>query len=170
MKEAGRCDGCGESLNTQTTAIRWRTGYGLCVDCWSDFTPFERVALALLMDIRDKVHGETEPTAEPHRALTLAAPVDEGGSGPDKAEKTSPRRAGRSREPKPVRVSEEGHKFYDRKAIPAKCPSCGFPLREKDGRYGPFFGCTNFPNCRRTFTIEVPASPAQAPAASDSPY
>jgi restriction system protein len=29
----------------------------------------------------------------------------------------------------------------------AKCPSCGSPMREKTGRFGPFFGCSNYPAC-----------------------
>jgi hypothetical protein len=30
------------------------------------------------------------------------------------------------------------------------CPICGGKLREKQGRYGKFFGCSNFPKCRYT--------------------
>jgi restriction system protein len=29
----------------------------------------------------------------------------------------------------------------------AKCPSCGSPMREKTGRFGPFLGCSNYPAC-----------------------
>lgn len=30
------------------------------------------------------------------------------------------------------------------------CPKCGGVLREKIGRYGPFIGCENYPNCKYT--------------------
>ena len=28
------------------------------------------------------------------------------------------------------------------------CPRCGGKLVERDGKYGKFFGCSNFPNCK----------------------
>ena len=32
-----------------------------------------------------------------------------------------------------------------------KCPECGLgEIRVVEGRYGPFFGCSNFPRCRFT--------------------
>jgi len=31
-----------------------------------------------------------------------------------------------------------------------ECPLCGADLEERDGRYGSFIGCTEFPNCRYT--------------------
>lgn len=35
-----------------------------------------------------------------------------------------------------------------------KCPECGGKLIEKNGRYGKFLGCSNFPNCRHTENIK----------------
>jgi len=29
-----------------------------------------------------------------------------------------------------------------------KCPQCGGDLVRRQGRYGPFVGCANFPKCR----------------------
>lgn len=34
-----------------------------------------------------------------------------------------------------------------------KCPQCGGGLVEKNGKYGPFFGCLNYPQCRFTRKI-----------------
>lgn len=31
-----------------------------------------------------------------------------------------------------------------------KCPQCGGNLLERSGKYGPFFGCTNYPKCKFT--------------------
>lgn len=34
------------------------------------------------------------------------------------------------------------------------CPECGSPLKERSGKYGPFLGCSNYPNCRYTLNID----------------
>ena len=31
-----------------------------------------------------------------------------------------------------------------------KCPKCGAQMREKNGRYGRFLGCSNYPRCNGT--------------------
>lgn len=36
--------------------------------------------------------------------------------------------------------------------IPA-CPDCGSPMAQRNGRNGPFWGCTTYPNCRGTRNI-----------------
>ena len=33
---------------------------------------------------------------------------------------------------------------------PSMCPECGMDLEQREGRYGAFIGCTEFPNCRYT--------------------
>ena len=30
------------------------------------------------------------------------------------------------------------------------CPECGAPLRKREGKMGPFWGCSEFPKCRAT--------------------
>ena len=30
------------------------------------------------------------------------------------------------------------------------CPSCGGKLVKREGKYGEFFGCSNYPKCRFT--------------------
>ena len=34
-----------------------------------------------------------------------------------------------------------------------RCPRCGNVLRKKDGKYGPFFGCMGYPDCKYTENI-----------------
>ena len=34
------------------------------------------------------------------------------------------------------------------------CPECGGKLREKNGQYGSFIGCSNYPKCRYTRKIK----------------
>ncbi len=33
------------------------------------------------------------------------------------------------------------------------CPQCGGPMVKRNGRYGEFYGCSNFPNCRFSMNI-----------------
>lgn len=34
------------------------------------------------------------------------------------------------------------------------CPDCGGKLVERKGRFGPFIGCTGYPDCRYTQEID----------------
>lgn len=34
-----------------------------------------------------------------------------------------------------------------------QCPECGGDLVLRNGKYGPFYGCSNFPDCRYTKKI-----------------
>jgi len=49
-----------------------------------------------------------------------------------------------------------------------ECPSCGKPLQRRDGKYGPFWGCTGYPECRTILNDvdnqPVPKADKQAPA------
>jgi len=40
-----------------------------------------------------------------------------------------------------------------RKEIDLRCPKCGGILVERDGKFGKFFGCSNYPNCKFTKKI-----------------
>lgn len=35
----------------------------------------------------------------------------------------------------------------------AECPKCGSPMRERNGKYGRFLGCSKYPECRGTLQI-----------------
>lgn len=35
-----------------------------------------------------------------------------------------------------------------------KCPECGAPVVVKNGKYGEFYGCSNYPACKFTATKE----------------
>lgn len=45
-------------------------------------------------------------------------------------------------------------KKNDEPEIMGKCPNCGKDLLKRSGRYGEFIGCSNFPKCRFTQSIE----------------
>lgn len=36
------------------------------------------------------------------------------------------------------------------------CPTCGGPTVEREGKFGPFFGCANYPTCRGLVRILPP--------------
>ena len=40
-----------------------------------------------------------------------------------------------------------------RKNPPKICPACGKEMKKRNGRYGAFWGCTGFPECRHTENI-----------------
>ncbi len=35
-----------------------------------------------------------------------------------------------------------------------KCPNCGNELAQRKGKYGEFIGCSNYPHCRFTASID----------------
>ncbi|MDD5016307.1 MAG: topoisomerase DNA-binding C4 zinc finger domain-containing protein [Atribacterota bacterium] len=37
--------------------------------------------------------------------------------------------------------------------IPTECPNCGSPLKERQGAYGRFLGCSNYPDCKYTYNL-----------------
>ena len=39
---------------------------------------------------------------------------------------------------------------YEDKIYEGICPQCGGKLVERNGRYGTFYGCSNYPNCKFT--------------------
>ena len=38
--------------------------------------------------------------------------------------------------------------------VVGKCPECGRDLLKRSGRYGDFIGCSNFPRCRFTCSLD----------------
>ena len=52
-----------------------------------------------------------------------------------------------------TRVSE-GEKERHVDAIRERCPECGNALLLRNGRYGPFLGCSNYPKCKYTRNVK----------------
>jgi DNA topoisomerase-1 len=72
-----------------------------------------------------------------------------------------------------LQVDNEGKPVQTVK-VEVKCEKCGKPMALRQGRRGPFLGCTGYPKCRGTAPIpddlkEQLAELAPAPAASHSP-
>lgn len=44
------------------------------------------------------------------------------------------------------------------------CPDCGAAMRLRQGRFGPFYGCSRYPACRGTHTATRDGEPAGIPA------
>lgn len=49
--------------------------------------------------------------------------------------------------------SKEEERIYESVGM-GICPQCGGALKIKNGKYGEFFGCSNFPHCRFTFSYD----------------
>lgn len=39
--------------------------------------------------------------------------------------------------------------------LPTNCPVCGAPMNFKEGRFGAFLGCSNYPICKHTNKIPI---------------
>lgn len=54
------------------------------------------------------------------------------------------------------RLAEELEKVQASVEKPAEklCPDCGLPMKKRNGRFGEFWGCTGYPNCRHTENIK----------------
>ena len=84
------------------------------------------------------------PTHRPPSPSAATAPPSAGASG-DPAQPTT-ERTPRSR-PRPVPAGEA-------------CPTCGQPLLERTGKFGPFLSCSGFPACRYTRSLNAPSPKA----------
>ena len=59
-------------------------------------------------------------------------------------------------------VQEESEKLklrikaeHQLNGIDHKCPTCGAHMLWKGGNYGPFWGCSKYPNCKRTIQMSA---------------
>jgi restriction system protein len=52
-----------------------------------------------------------------------------------------------------IKMSGIDNKEYFNNTKEEKCPECGGTLVEKSGKYGRFFGCSNYPKCKYTKNI-----------------
>jgi hypothetical protein len=48
------------------------------------------------------------------------------------------------------KLTGETYGRSDRQSIAPNCPKCGHPMQLKTGKYGEFWSCTKFPDCRGT--------------------
>jgi ssDNA-binding Zn-finger/Zn-ribbon topoisomerase 1 len=60
--------------------------------------------------------------------------------------------------PLPPQPVEEIQKLKAILADAPKCPRCGAPLTQRQGKYGPFIGCTAFPHCTYSDNIITPSA------------
>lgn len=52
-------------------------------------------------------------------------------------------------------ISEKQEEQIEKQESEEKCPKCGAGLMLRDGRFGPFFGCSNYPKCDFTKKLDV---------------
>jgi restriction system protein len=49
-----------------------------------------------------------------------------------------------------IRLAEKESGRLERETTMENCPQCGGSLIKKDGKFGKFYGCSNYPRCRFT--------------------
>jgi ssDNA-binding Zn-finger/Zn-ribbon topoisomerase 1 len=50
------------------------------------------------------------------------------------------------------------------RSLEIQCPECGAPMLLRDSRYGPFYGCSRFPECRSAHGAHPDGRPLGIPA------
>ncbi|CAN5791727.1 type I DNA topoisomerase [soil metagenome] len=65
-------------------------------------------------------------------------------------------------------LDEDGNPLPDPEGTGEKCPECGSELVAKSGRFGPFVGCSNYPDCKY-IKKEPPKETGEACPQCDSP-
>jgi DNA topoisomerase-1 len=68
---------------------------------------------------------------------------------------------------KPTANGEESVAGKEEAAEPEECELCGKPMQMKRGRFGPFLGCTGYPECRNIRKISKSGVVAPAPVPID---
>jgi DNA topoisomerase I len=68
---------------------------------------------------------------------------------------------------KPAQNGEESAAGQEETAEPEECELCGKPMQMKRGRFGPFLGCTGYPECRNIRKISKSGVVAPAPVPLD---
>lgn len=69
--------------------------------------------------------------------------------------------------PSPAADGEAAHAAADETSEPEACELCGKPMQMKRGRFGPFLGCTGYPECRNIRKIAKSGVAAPAPVPLD---
>ena len=60
---------------------------------------------------------------------------------------------GKEIESEHIQSIEERHIQKETSVQDGRCPRCGGELKLRQGKYGPFYGCSNYPKCRFTQNI-----------------
>src|SRR3989304_7582424 len=55
---------------------------------------------------------------------------------------------------RPLKEEREAQEKMAAEYAAEKCPECGSPMQIKRGRFGPFLGCTKYPECKGIKRIE----------------
>ena len=55
---------------------------------------------------------------------------------------------------KPLKAEREAQEKLEQEYSSEKCPECGSAMTIKRGRFGPFLGCTKYPDCKGIKRIE----------------
>lgn len=51
------------------------------------------------------------------------------------------------------RLRDTLREAYRRARVVRPCPDCGRPMARREGKFGPFLGCSGFPQCRKIVNV-----------------
>lgn len=54
------------------------------------------------------------------------------------------------------------------KEVAFSCPECGAPMKRRESRYGHFYGCTRYPDCRGAHGCHPDGRPLGTPANAET--
>lgn len=66
-----------------------------------------------------------------------------------------------------LRATAEGTLAVAEVVTEHMCDKCGKPMAQKRGRFGPFLGCTGYPECKNVVKLDRNGQPKAAPEATD---
>jgi DNA topoisomerase-1 len=70
---------------------------------------------------------------------------------------------------KNFRQDEKGEILAEEKTTDISCPLCGKPMLARQGRFGKFLGCSDYPECKHTINLTPDGTPVAAPAEGAPP-
>jgi DNA topoisomerase I len=70
---------------------------------------------------------------------------------------------------KNFKQDEKGEILPEDKTTDIPCPLCGKPMIARQGRFGKFLGCSDYPECKHTINLAPDGTPVAAPAEGAPP-
>ena len=70
---------------------------------------------------------------------------------------------------KNFRQDEKGEILAEEKTTDISCPLCGKPMLARQGRFGKFLGCSDYPECKHTINLTPDGTPVTAPTEGAPP-
>jgi DNA topoisomerase-1 len=111
--------------------------------------------------------AETTVAAGPKIRVASAPPEPSSSAAPGHGARGSRKAAAKGRRRGGRRAASKAASGKPAVATGDPCPQCGRPLVQRTGKFGPFVGCSGFPECRYVQRGQSKSGSQPAPAPSD---